>query len=328
MKGLVTVFGGSGFLGSQIVRALAKRGHRVRVAGRNPGRGYALRMLGDVGQIEVVQANVRFPASLERALDGAEAVVNCVGVLFESGRQRFQTLHAMGAQNIAEAAAARGIERFVQISAIGADEASPAKYARTKAMGEAAVREAVPTATVIRPSVIFGQGDGFFNLFATLATLPLPLPLPLVGGGETKFQPVYVADVAAAVAAALDDPASAGRTYELGGPEVLSFRALMERMLKEIGRRRVLLPVPFPLARLIGVGGDIMASVKGVIGLVPSPPLTTDQVEMLKTDNVVSPGMPGLADLGVTPTALEAILPTYLWPYRKGGQYAEQLAAA
>ena len=326
MKGLVTVFGGSGFLGSQIVRALAKRGLRIRVAVRSPGRGYRLRMLGDVGQVEVVQANVRHPVSVARALEGAEGAVNAVGVLYESGRQKFHSLHAMGAQVIAEAAAARGVSHFVHISAIGADEHSSAKYARTKAFGEAAVREAMPSAAIVRPSVVFGQDDHFFNFFATMAGLS-PV-LPLIGGGHTRFQPVFVTDVAAAVAAALTDPAAQGKTYELGGPSVMTFRALMELMLAEIGKDRLLLPIPFEIASLMAVAGDVLAGARGVIGLIPPPPITTDQVDMLRTDNVVSPGALGLADLGVTPTALEPIIPTYLYRYRKGGQYADMLAPA
>lgn len=325
MKGLVTVFGGSGFLGGQVVRALARKGLRVRVAVRNPGRGYRLRMLGDVGQIEVVQANVRNPASVARALDGAEAVVNAVGVLFEVGRQKFQSLHVMGARTIAEAAAARGITDFVQISAIGADADSPAKYARTKAEAEAVVREIIPTAVILRPSVVFGQEDHFFNAFAALAQMS-PF-LPLIGGGGTRFQPVYVGDVAAAVAAALTNPDHAGKTFELGGPTAHTFRALMELVLSETHRQRLLLPIPFPVAQLLGAVGDLICGARGVVGLIPLPPVTTDQVEMLRVDNVVAPGALGLSDLGIAPTAMEPILPTYLYRYRRGGQYADAVPA-
>ena len=318
MRGLVTVFGGSGFVGSQIVRALAKRGSRVRVAVRNPGRGYRLRMLGDVGQIEVMQANIRDAASVARALEGAEACVNAVAVLFETGRQTFDALHVEGARMIAQAAKAQGALRFVQISAIGADAASPARYARTKAAGEVAVREIIPTATIIRPSVVFGPEDQFFNRFAAM-TMISP-GLPLIGGGKTRFQPVFVTDVAAAVSQAVHDPATAALTYELGGPGVYTFKALMELMLAEIGRSRILAPLPFPLAKLLGLGGDLMAR----IGL--PPPITSDQVASLRADNVVASGALGLADLGVTPTALEPIIPTYLYSYRAGGQYAEQIS--
>jgi NADH dehydrogenase len=321
MKGLVTVFGGSGFVGSQIVRALARQGLRVRVAVRRPGRGYRLRMLGDVGQVEVAQANIRDAASIERALDGAEACVNAVAVLYESGRQRFDALHVDGASAVARAAKAGGVERFVQISAIGADPASPAKYARTKAAGEAVAREAIPTVTVIRPSVIFGHDDAFFNRFAAMALIS-PV-LPLIGGGGTRFQPVFVGDVAAAVSRALTDPAAEGRTYELGGPAIYTFKELMELLLKEIGRSRLLAPLPFPIAGLMGGAGDLLAAT----GLV-APPITSDQVAMLRRDNVVTAGALGLADLGVAATAVEAIIPSYLYRFRKGGQYAEVIKAA
>ncbi len=320
MQGLVTVFGGSGFVGAQVVRALAKRGYRVRVAVRRPGHAYRMRMLGDVGQIEVVQANVRAPESIARALSGAEACVNLVGALYESGRQKFQSLHAMGARNVAEAAAAAGVGRLVQISAIGADAESQAKYARTKAQGEAAVREAFPAATILRPSIVFGRDDHFFNRFGQMATLS-PV-LPLIGGGETRFQPVFVGDVAAAVVIAVADASTAGKTYELGGPAVYSFKALMRLMLREIDRKRILLPIPFPVARVIGA----LAEVPGA--LLPIPPLlTADQVELLRSDNVVTTGALGLADLGIEPTAVEAIIPSYLFRFRKGGQYAEALAS-
>ncbi|MFA7263860.1 MAG: complex I NDUFA9 subunit family protein [Caulobacter sp.] len=314
MRGLVTVFGGTGFVGRQVVRSLARQGWRVRVAARNVGRGYRLRMLGDVGQIEVVQANVRDAASVDRALDGAEACVNLIGVLFESGRQGFQALHAMGAKTIAEAAAARGVTRFVQISALGADAKSPSKYARTKAEGETAVRAAVPTAVILRPSVVFGPEDDFFNRFATMAGFSPALPLP--GGGATRFQPVYVGDVAAAVAKVLADPACAGRAYELGGPGVFTYRELMAFVLCETGKRRLLVPLPWPVAGLIGK----VAALTAIIGIAPV--LTADQVELLRADNVVTDGAAGLEALGIAPRSVEAIAPSYLYRYRKGGQYA------
>ena len=317
MQGLVTVFGGSGFVGGQVVRALAKAGHRVRVAVRNPNLAYKMRMLGDVGQIEVVQANVRNAPSVARAVDGAEAVVNLVGILWESGRQKFQTLHVMGAKTVAEQAKAAGVTRFVQISAIGADANSSSKYQRTKAEGEAAVRAAFPGAVVIRPSIVFGADDKFFNKFGQMAAL-FPA-LPLIGGGETKFQPVFVGDVAAVVAKAVASPAAEGLTYELGGPAVYSFKDILEFILRETGRNRVLAPIPFFAARLIGQVGDLLPI---------NPPLTSDQVESLKTDNVADNGLPGLAEAGVVPTAVEAIAPSYLYRYRKGGQYAEVPAGA
>src|SRR5579872_2954455 len=325
MRGLVTLFGGSGFIGQHTVRALAKAGWRIRVAVRRPWQAYRLRMLGDVGQVEIVQANVRSPASVERALEGAEACVNAVGVLMEVGRQRFASLHVMGARTVAEAARRAGAGRLAHISALGADVASPAKYARTKAAGEAEVRAAFPGAVILRPSVVFGPEDRFFNRFAAMALVSPALPL--VGGGVTRFQPVFVDDVARAVAATLADPETAGRTYELGGPGVYSFRQLMELMLKEIGRQRLLVPVPWPLAGAIGAAGDIAAMAHGLLPLLPEPPLTSDQVALLRVDNVVSAGAAGLADLGVAAQALEPIIPTYLYPFRKGGQYAEALAA-
>jgi len=314
MQNLITVFGGSGFVGTQVVRQLAKAGWRIRVAVRNPSLGYAMRLLGDVGQIDVVQANVRNEASVRRALEGASAAVNLVGVLYGRGRQGFQAVHVMGARNVAEAARAEGVVRLVHVSALGADANSPSDYARSKAEGEAAVRDAFPGAVVVRPSIVFGPEDDFFNKFASMAALSPALPL--IGGGETRFQPVFVGDVAKAIAelAAREDVAA---VYELGGPAVHSFRSLMEVMLAETGQKRVLLPLPFPVARLLGSVGDLIAPV------LP-PPVTTDQVELLKSDNVVSGAYPGLGELGVTPTTLEAVLPTYLYRFRKGGQYADQ----
>lgn len=313
--GLITVFGGSGFLGRYAVRALARDGWRIRVALRRPHLAPELRVMGEVGQIELQQANVRVADSVTEALDGADGVVNLVGALYESGKQSFQALHVNAAASIAQAAAARGIGRMVQVSAIGADPKSAAVYARTKAEGEAAVRAAIPAATVLRPSVVFGEEDQFFNRFAAMATLSPALPL--IGGGKTRMQPVYVGDVGAAIAAAVRLESAPGRTYELGGPGVYSFKALMELMLKEIGRPRFLAPIPFPAAGLIGGAGDVIAK----IGL--PPPLTTDQVTMLRSDNVVAADMPGLGELGVMPTALEAVLPIYLWKYRTGGQFAQ-----
>jgi uncharacterized protein YbjT (DUF2867 family) len=317
MQGLVTVFGGSGFIGAQVVRALTKRGYRVRIAVRQPNVSYRLRVLGDVGQIELVQANLRNGPSVARALEGAEACINLVGVLYEQGRQRFQTLHAKAAEDVAEACAQRGITRFVQISALGADEASDSKYARTKAMGEAAVRKAIPQAVIIRPSVVFGQDDSLFNRFASLASLLPAIPLP--GGGETKFAPLFVGDLAQAVVNALADPATAGKTYEVGGPRIYSYRQMMELTLAEIHKRRLLVPLPWGLASLLGQLAELPSKLLPI-----APMLTADQVAMLKTDCVPAKGMPGLKQLGVTePTPLEGILPLYLYRYRKGGQFAE-----
>jgi NADH dehydrogenase len=316
MPGLVAVFGGTGFVGRYTVRALAKAGWRVRVACRRPHLAPELRVMGEVGQIELMQANVRVPSSIDRALEGAEAAVNLVGALYEHGPQRFEALHVDGARAVAEASARAGIARLVHVSAIGADAESKSKYARTKAEGEAAVRTALPTATIVRPSVVFGTEDDFFNRFAAMAGLSPALPL--IGGGHTRFQPVYAGDVGAAITAALD---RAPATYEVGGPGVYSFRALMELILKETQRRRLLVPIPFGLASVLGVVGDL-------VSVLPfAPPITSDQVELLKSDNVAEHGLPGLVQLGVAPTPVEAVLPTYLWRFRKGGQFAQPAAA-
>ncbi len=325
MQGLVTIFGGSGFVGGQAVRSLAKAGWRIRVAVRKPGMGYRLRMLGDVGQIEIVQANVRNAPSVARALEGAEACVNAVGQAFETGRQRFLSVHAMGARTVAEAAAARGISRFVHISGIGADVEAESKYARSRGLGEQAVREAIPLAVILRPSAIFGPQDVFLNNLAQLVSLPwflMPV-MPVFGGGQNRFAPVYVADVAAAVTAALSDPAAAGRTYELGGPAIYSMREITEYVMAETGRHKPLLPLPFQ----IGVPlGQLMQLPSNILGI--SPVVTSDQVILMKADNVPAEGAPGLAELGVQPTAMEAVAPSYLYRYRRGGQYAEATAAA
>ncbi len=315
MQNLVTVFGGSGFVGTQAVRYLAKAGWRVRVAVRNPNLAYKMRLLGDVGQIDVVQANVRNMPSIERALDGATASLNLVGILRDSGRQGFQAIHVMGSKNVAEAAWGMGVKRVVQVSAIGADANSPSKDLRTTAEGEAAVREIYQDAVIVRPSIVFGTGDGFFNRFAKMAAISPALPL--IGGGETRFQPVFVGDLGQALAQAVTRDAAAGQTYELGGPATYTFKTLMEMLLAETGQQRLLVPIPFPAASALGKLFELTA------GLVP-PPVTADQVEALRVDNVCTGACPGLADLGLTPTTLEAILPTYLYTYRKGGQYADQ----
>jgi NADH dehydrogenase len=321
MQGLVTVFGGSGFVGRYAVRALAKQGWRIRVAVREPHLAPELKVMGDVGQVELVQANVRHEASVRAALVGAQACVNLVGVLYESGRQTFDAVHATAPGLVAEAAAAAGATKFVQVSAIGADADGSAGYARTKAAGEAAVRAAFPNAVVLRPSVVFGPEDGFFNRFGAMAAMS-PV-LPLIGGGHTKFQPVYVGDVGDAIVAALTLETAAGRTFELGGPGVYSFKALMELLCRETMHHRLLLPIPFPIASALGKIGDLQAK------LLPIPPqVTSDQVELLKSDNVANPDLPGLADLGVTATAVDAVIPTYLWRFRRGGQFAQPEAAS
>jgi uncharacterized protein YbjT (DUF2867 family) len=313
MRKLVTVFGGSGFVGAHVIRALAKADWRVRVAVREPHLAEHLRLAGDVGQVQVTQANIRFPDSVARALEGAEACVNLVAVLHSAGRQTFQGVHVDGARNVACAVKAAGITQLVHFSALGADAGSASEYAASKAAGEAAVRAEVPEAVIVRPSIVFGPGDAFFNRFGAMAAMS-PV-LPLIGGGHTRFQPVYVADVAQAVRRALDGGAE-GQTFELAGPKVYSFRELMEIVLAETGRKRLLAPIPFPIAKLIGLSGVAMA----FIGL--DPPLTPDQVELLKADNVAT-GAPGLAELGIAPMALEPVISTYLYRYRKGGQYAE-----
>lgn len=311
---LVTIYGGSGFVGRHLVRALAKRGWRIRVAVRRPDLAGHLQPLGVVGQIQPVQANLRYPDSVARAAEGASAIVNLVGILYESGAQTFDAVQAEGAASVAKAAKAEGA-RLVQMSAIGADKDSASGYGRSKALGEAAVFAAKRDAIVMRPSIIFGPEDDFFNRFASLARIS-PF-LPLIGGGETKFQPVFVGDVAEALAKAVEGEAKGGEIYELGGPEVKSFRALMELTLQEIGRKRILLPLPFALARLQAF----------FMELLPKPMLTRDQVTMLQTDNVVSDEAARanrtLEGLGINLTAMRAILPSYLWRYRKAGQFTK-----
>lgn len=320
MGGLVTVFGGSGFIGSQVVQALARQGWRVRVACRKPTRAYRLRTAGVVGQIQAQRADVTDAASVARALEGADACVNLVAILYETGSRRFQALHVDGARTVAQACAAAGIGDLVHFSALGANPSSTSEYARTKGEGELAVLKAVPSARILRPAVVFGPEDSFFNRFATLAGFS-PV-LPLFGGGGTKFQPVYVGDVADAVARCLVDPSTAGQTFELAGPEVMTFKDIMKTVCRETGKGRLLPPAPWAVAGLIGVAGNVMALVTGM-----QPMLTSDQVLLLQQDNVATGSKPGLTELGITPTAVESIVPTYLWRYRKGGQFAQEAAA-
>jgi NADH dehydrogenase len=331
MSELVTVFGGTGFVGTYVVRALARKGWRVRVAARRPKRGYRLPSYGDVGQIQLLGCDISKREQVDEALFGASAVVNLVGVLAAQPGRSFRKVHVEGAETVAAATAAKGIRRLVQMSALGADPRSSAQYGRTKAEGEAAARKAVPTSVVIRPSVVFGPEDDFFNRFARMSTWSPALPL--IGGGKTKFQPVYVGDVAQAIANALASDASAGKTYELGGPDVFTFKQVLELVLRETGRRRLLVPMPFFAAELLGLGGDVAGfAVSGLLGAfgeraamaAPTPMLTSDQVRLLKRDNVVAPKAAGLKALGVEPTAVASIAPGYLWLYRKGGQFAEQ----
>jgi uncharacterized protein YbjT (DUF2867 family) len=317
MAQVVTVFGGSGFVGKQVVRALAKAGWRVKVAVRKIDYAYDLKPLGDVGQIKVIRCDVRREAEIDRALEGSDAVVNLVGILYNTPSQSFDVIHRKAAATMAELAAKRGITKFVQMSAIGADVKSPSGYGRSKGQAEEAVRKVIPSAVVLRPSVIFGPGDGFFNMLATQAKL-FPL-LPAIDGAKTRFQPVYVGDVAAAVAKAISDPAAAGKTYELGGPKAYSFAELMTYVADEVMSPRFQVYLPFIAARLIAIAGDIQATVTPI-----APLLTTDQLLMLKKDNVVTKGAKGFKDLGITsPVAVEGIVPGYMWRYRKGGQFAE-----
>ncbi|MCX2724262.1 complex I NDUFA9 subunit family protein [Roseibium salinum] len=310
---LVTVFGGSGFIGRHIVQALAKRGYRVRVAVRRPDLATHLQPLGAVGQIMAVQANLRYRWSVDRAVQGADAVVNAVGILAPSGKQTFDAVQAFGPRAIAEAARTAGLSGITHISAIGADAASPSAYARSKAAGEAGVLETLPESIIFRPSIVFGPEDSFFNQFADMARLTPALPL--IGGGETKFQPVYVCDIAEAVARAVDGELTPGTTYELGGPEVKTFKECLEDMLKVTRRSRALIPIPFPVASLMA----------RVLQLLPGAPLTVDQVEMLKSDNIVSAAATSegrtLEGIGVKPGTLATILPTYLDRFRVRGQY-------
>ncbi|MEM9707069.1 MAG: complex I NDUFA9 subunit family protein, partial [Pseudomonadota bacterium] len=302
---LAVVFGGSGFVGRNVVRELAKRGWRVRVAVRRPHHAQFLRPMGAVGQIQLAQANVRHEASVKEAIKDADAVVNLVGILAPTGAQKFETVQAGGAATIAKAAVDQGVERFIQVSAIGSDASSKSVYASTKAEAEMSVRAAIPTASVLRPSIVFGPEDSFFNRFAEMATLSPALPL--VGGGKTRFQPVYVDDVADCVCEALARPDARGRTYELGGPNIYTFKELLQLMLKETGRKRILMPIPFAIAPLVGLVGEIA----GALPFLEAP-ITRDQIQLLKSDNIVGvsgeEGLGVMADLGVNGSTVEAIL--------------------
>ena len=314
---LVTVYGGSGFLGRHVVRALAKRHYRIRVAVRRPELTNHLQPLGRVGQIHAVQANLRHAASVEAAARDAHVLVNLVGILFERGRQSFNTVHTDGAEQVALAANAHGA-RMVHVSAIGADEKSTSVYARSKAAAERLVLAAQPQAVIMRPSILFGPEDDFFNRFASLARLSPALPL--VGGGTTRFQPVFVGDVASAIADAVDGNARGGAVYELGGPEVKTFKKLIQYVLATIERKRLLVPLPFFAAKLQAA----------FLQYMPKPMLTPDQVELLRADNVVSQAAAvehrTLQGLGIEPESIEAIVPSYLWRFRKTGQFKSRTA--
>ena len=316
MSKLVTIYGGSGFVGRYIARRMAKEGWRVRVAVRRPNEALFVRPYGVVGQVEPVQCNIRDEASVRAVMKGADAVVNCVGILNELGKNRFEAVQQDGAARIARIAAEEGVAQLVHVSAIGADAQAESAYARTKAMGEQAVQEHFPKAVILRPSIIFGPEDGFFNRFASMSRLG-PV-LPVVGAG-TRFQPVYVDDVAQAAVKGIKGEAAPG-IYELGGPDVNTFRELMQQMLGVIRRRKLILNVPFFAASIMGFGFDMLQAV--TLGLIENKMITRDQVRNLRNDNVVSEGARGLADLGITPTALEAVLPDYLWRFRPSGQYS------
>jgi uncharacterized protein YbjT (DUF2867 family) len=316
---LITIYGGSGFLGRHVVRALAKRGYRVRNAVRRPDLAGHLQPLGRVGQIHSVQANLRDQASVERAATGADVLINLVGILFERGRQRFDAVHAKGAECVANAARNQG-SALVHVSALGADANSSSVYARTKAEGERVVLSAVPSAVVVRPSILFGPEDEFFNRFAAIARIS-PM-LPLIGGGQTRFQPAFVGDVAEAIAMAVDGHATPGTVYELGGAEVRSFREILELMLSVIERKRLLVPLPFGIAKL-------QAS---FLQFLPTPLLTPDQIELLLHDNIVSAAAEAegrtFKAFGIQPDTMEAVVPSYLWRFRRAGQFYVQPTGA
>jgi uncharacterized protein YbjT (DUF2867 family) len=311
---LVTIFGGSGFVGTHLVQILARKGYRIRVAVRRPDLAGATRMLGGVGQVMPIQANLRNEDSVRRAVQGADIVINLVGIGAQKGKQSFNAVHVEGAAAVARAAKAAGAARLVHMSALGVDKAADVSaYARSKLAGEAAVFETFPEAVVLRPSIMFGQGDGFFNLMGTLARMFPALPLI---GGKSLFQPVFVGDVAEAFAKAAEGEVKGGRVYELGGPDVETHKALLERILREAGRNRLVLPMPNGLAKLVA----------GLVGILPGKPVITgDQVELLNVDNVVSPEATKdkrtFAAFGITPKTMDEILPTYMWRFRRHGEF-------
>ncbi len=309
-QSLVTVIGGSGFLGRYIVQRLAEAGYRVRIVVRHPDAALFLKPLGQVGQIQISAGNIATGAGIASAFEGAAAAINLVGILAESGGQRFDAVQALGSARAAGSAAAAGIRHYVQMSAIGADAGSAIPYARSKGAGEAAVSAAIPTAVILRPSLVIGPEDQFLNRFAAMARTSPVLP---VIAGDSKFQPVYVQDVAAAALAALVCPDAAGRTFELGGPDIMSFRAILAMINTETRLRRQLVEVPAGMAALLGKLGD----------LLPFMPMTTDQLAMLQKDNVANPALPGLADLGITPTPMAAFVPAMLERYRPGGRFSK-----
>lgn len=311
---LVTVYGGSGFLGRHIVQALARTGCRIRAAVRRPDLAGYLQPLGSVGQIHAVQANLRYQDSVLRAAEGADALVNAVGILYETGKQTFSSVQADGARNVALAAKMNGAKSLVHVSAIGANARSDSEYAQSKASGESHVLKTYPDAVILRPSIVFGPEDDFFNRFAAMARIS-PV-LPLIGGGKTRFQPVYVCDVAKAVMASIEGRAASGKVYELGGPEILTFRDILERILRYTVRKRLLVPVPFWMAKCQAA----------VLQQLPSPLLTVDQVRLLASDNVVSvdakTSRRTLEGLGISPVPVETVVPEYLRRFRRYGEFA------
>lgn len=315
MSKLVTIYGGSGFLGRYIARRMAKEGWRVRVAVRRPNEALFVRPYGAVGQVEPVLCNIRDEASVAAAMHGADAVVNCVGILNKSGKNSFDAVHAEAAGRIARLAAANGVERVVHVSAIGADAGSDCDYARTKAEGEAAVLEHRPDAVILRPSILFGTEDGFFNKFASMAIIS---PVLAIVGGDTRFQPVYVDDVARAAVAGATGAAESG-IYELGGDAVKTMRELMDVLLEEIHRNRIVINLPFWVARIMAFGFDMVQAV--TLDLIPNAILTRDQVRNLRRDNVVAEDAKTLADLGIAATPMQAVLQDYLWRFRPSGQF-------
>lgn len=323
MRRVVTVFGGSGFIGRQVVRRLAAQGWTVRAAVRDPVRAGFLKPMGDPGQVNPVYADVTDPASVRAVIAGSQAVINLVGILYERGKATFDAVHRQGAANVAQAAKEEGVERLAHMSALGADKNSPSAYARTKALGEEAVTAAFPGVTIFRPSVVFGPDDDFFNRFARMARLSPVMPVftgdgfkpvhtetgygvDFFGSGGPTFQPVYVGDVAEAIVRAVTEPKLAGKIYELGGPRRYTLKEVLELILRVTGRRRLLVPLPFAVAKVQAA----------FLQFLPKPPLTPDQVHLLKVDNVVRGGKPGLAELGITPATAEAIVPTYLHRYQ------------
>ena len=329
-KGLVTLFGGSGFIGRYAARTLVKAGYRVRVAVRRPHLAGDVRLAGAPGWVDIVQANVRHKGSVEAAIQDADAVVNLVGLLYEKGPQSFEAAQRDGAINIAEACAKAGIKRFVHLSAIGADAAAKADYAETKGEAENAIRKILPEATILRPSVVFGPEDDFFNRFASLASHPLSTIapfLPAIGGGATKVQPVYAGDVAEAIANVVKTETASGKTYELGGPSVYSFSEIYDFIGETIDRKRYALPLPFFVAKPMGLAfGTLFRYVWPLSsGILGAPPITGNQVELLRNDNVVGDTALTLADLGVMQLeSIEAIVPSYLYRFRPYGQYHQK----